>query len=210
MARQPPPNPFYGTSSSTSNPSPTSPPPAYSRPVPPAPTPPPASAPVTYGSLSDLGKGRANTPTGYTYTPDATRQGYRSHTPVTESSAPAVPPRNMPPPPSNYGVNLPREPPRRTVGNERAAGATPPPAVPARPGGSRLQQAQTTAAGYIPNSVSATATSLGDKVKDGFDSIATQQRREQVVSGAGKVAAGAAKLAGKAAWSLGKFASGSK
>lgn len=40
----------------------------------------------------------------------------------------------------------------------------------------RLQTAQS----YIPNSVSATASTAADRVRDGFDSIATQQRRDQV------------------------------
>lgn len=57
------------------------------------------------------------------------------------------------------------------ISAERVSTAPPP---------NRFQTAQKTASGYIPNSVSATATSMGDRVKDGFDSIATQQRREQV------------------------------
>ena len=57
---------------------------------------------------------------------------------------------------------------------ERATN-TPPPAPP-----SRFAQAQKTASGYIPNSVSATATSVGDRMKEGYDSLTTQQRKEQV------------------------------
>lgn len=97
----------------------------------------------------------------------------------------------MPPPPGNYGVGIPPEPPRRNVGIGRTDTATPPPGASASAGGAataggaqtfstRFAAAQTTAAGYIPNSVSATATSLGDRVKGGYDSLTTQQRREQV------------------------------
>lgn len=129
------PNPFYRTSSSNPPPStnPTSPPPAYRSTPPPAPPTRPtnsstggAGGPITYSSLSDLTKGRTaapppNTKSGFSYTPDPSRGGYRSGF---EDSSGGVPGggsgaasgrRNMPPPPSNYGVEIPREPPRRNV-----------------------------------------------------------------------------------------------
>ena len=56
---------------------------------------------------------------------------------------------------------------------ERTTDTPPPPP-------SRFAQAQKTASGYIPNSVSATATSVGDRMKEGYDSLTTQQRKEQV------------------------------
>ena len=164
----------------------------------------PSSEPVSYSSLSDLGKGRQSAPPpSYSYTPQPERQGYKA-------SSSAQSGRRMPPPPSNYGVDIPEAPPRRQAPTpaEGAAGAAGTAAAPTAY--SRLQSAGNTAAGYIPNSVSATATSVGDRARGAYDSVVNEQTRQQVMTGAGKAAAGAAKLAGKAAWQLGKFASSSK
>lgn len=76
----------------------------------------------------------------------------------------------------------------------------------------------------MPNSVSATASSVGDRAKSGVDSVFTQQNRDavslallrlnngradlvQAMGGLARAAGGAAKLAGQGAWKLGKFAS---
>ena len=115
-------NPFYGGSNANApahaNGQAASnqgvPPPAYSRPVPAA----PAAAPVTYSSLSDLTKGRAPAPpprpavasqSSFGQGRDAGRDSSRDS-------------RRVPPPPSNYGVPAPMEPPRRNVPGEFAVG----------------------------------------------------------------------------------------
>ena len=206
-------NPFYSNNNGGNANAPPppgtqpTPPPAYSRPTPASHS---SGGPVSYGSLSDLTRGRGQAaPSTFAYTPDASRQGYRNDH---DSGRPGgafggnaqngyggqegqsgrldANGRRMPPAPGNHGVGIPPEPPRRNVAPgergllslrrntgrplmlvDRTSNATPP---------TRLQTAQKTASGYIPNSVSATAYSMGDKVRDGFDSIATQQRREQV------------------------------
>ena len=113
-------NPFYNNGNTNSAPPPPSqptPPPAYSRPTPASHN---SGGPISYGSLSDLSRGRGQTaPTNFSYTPDASRQGYR--TDHDSGRAPAngagldANGRRMPPAPGNYGVGIPPEPPRRNV-----------------------------------------------------------------------------------------------
>ncbi|WVF67661.1 hypothetical protein IAT40_002420 [Kwoniella sp. CBS 6097] len=199
-------NPFY----SSTPPPPTSPPPSYNQ----ASTTsqgPSNGQPMQYSSLSDLTRGRGaapQPPQRFEYQPQPERQGYRAPPPATndyDSSygsgagtgaggsgrrVPPVPRDGMMPP-------VPPEPPRRTV-------ATPP--VPPRQQ-TYMQQAQS----YIPDRASNTVTSAADRVRDGFNTIATNERKDQVLGGLGKLGAGAAKgaakLGAKGVYQLGKFAS---
>ena len=52
--------------------------------------------------------------------------------------------------------------------------------TPVAPGQAGWRGAAATAGSYVPNSVSATATSVADRAKDGFDSVFTQERKGQV------------------------------
>jgi hypothetical protein len=121
-------NPFYQSGGAQSG----APPPAYgSRPGSAAPNPParPAApaAPAQYSSLADLTKNRPVPPprpgkSEFSYTPDPSRQGYASPPSEGFSGASAGAGRGdgrrMPPPPSNQGLGLPSEPPRRYTSSE--------------------------------------------------------------------------------------------
>ncbi|WRT68705.1 uncharacterized protein IL334_005685 [Kwoniella shivajii] len=190
-------NPFY-----TSPPPTTStPPPAYNNSTRPSSTsasaaPHPASnQPTTYGSLSDLSRGRTDTAQTYSYQPKPERQGYRS-TPEPSSSSSGsglgtggrrVPPLGR----EGMMPHTPPEPPRRNVPT------TPPPPP------SRIAQIQ----GYIPESAQNTFGVAADRVTDGWRSVATTERKDQVLSGIGKLGVGAAKLGAKGVYQIGKFAS---
>ncbi|OCF35781.1 hypothetical protein I317_05190 [Kwoniella heveanensis CBS 569] len=200
-------NPFY----SSTPPPPTSPPPSYNHSASVSTSQGPSTGqPMQYSSLSDLTRGRAappQPPQRFDYQPQPERQGYRAPPPTHTTNdyesgysgsgaggsgrrVPPVPRDGMMPP-------VPPEPPRRTV-------AAPP--VPPRQQ-TRMQQVQ----GYIPDRASNTVTSAADRMRDGFNSIATNERKDQVLGGLGKLGAGAAKgaakLGAKGAYQLGKFAS---
>ncbi|CAD6567160.1 MAG: hypothetical protein TREMPRED_003353 [Tremellales sp. Tagirdzhanova-0007] len=186
-SRPAPTNPFYPSSST--------PPPSYQPSSRPAPTPPEN---VSYGSLADLTRNRQarQQDQEFEYTPQPERQGYR----VTEEERPSQSGtgRRMPPPP---GMRPTPPPPRRNVPPSSSTSTTP--AAPAGSSNSYLATAQS----YIPAGASSAASNAAERVKDGLGNVVNQQRKDQVVSGVGKVAAGAVKLTGKAAWQLGKFAS---
>ncbi|WWC63666.1 uncharacterized protein I303_106271 [Kwoniella dejecticola CBS 10117] len=207
-------NPFYTAPAPAPAPSagstgnPASPPPSYNHSTRPQSQPqshPQSNEPVQYGSLSQLNKGRtvpappsSNSASAFTYTPDPSRQGYRTYDEPSQSSTGGrrVPPVNregvMPP--------VPPEPPRRNVASSStAAGST------STPTGqqSYLKQAQ----GYIPERAQNTIGAAADKVNDSWRSIATNERKDQVMSGLGKLGVGAAKLTAKGAYQIGKFAS---
>jgi hypothetical protein len=129
-------NPFYSQGSTQIppvSPSAAASPPSYDastrpgRPTPPA-RPVVADQPVSYGSLSDLTKGRQGASSGFSYTPQPERQGYSSgfgggssgggsgnRRDDAGSRDDGSGGRRMPPPPSNYGKEAPTAPPRRTV-----------------------------------------------------------------------------------------------
>lgn len=129
-------NPFYSQGSTQIppvSPSASAGPPSYDastrpgRPTPPA-RPVLADQPVSYGSLSDLTKGRQGASSGFSYTPQPERQGYSSgfgggssgggsgnRRDDAASRDDGSGGRRMPPPPSNYGKEAPTAPPRRTV-----------------------------------------------------------------------------------------------
>ncbi|ORX39386.1 hypothetical protein BD324DRAFT_649461 [Kockovaella imperatae] len=177
-------------------PPPSSRPTAYGSSANRGPPPIPPSRPTQYSSLSDLTRGTAQAHTEYQYSPQPESMGYRPR-PEQQSSYGASG-RQMPPLPSNYGREIPPVPPRHAP-----VGETRPAAAPVQSG---WRGAAATAGSYVPPSVSATASSVADRARDGFDSVFTNERKGQVMSGVGKAAAGAAKLTGKAAWSIGKFA----
>ena len=119
-------NPFYGGSNANA-PAPANgqaasnqgvPPPAYSRPVPAA----PAAAPVTYSSLSDLTKGRAPAPPPRPAVASQSSSGQGRDAGRDSGRDSSRDSRRVPPPPSNYGVPAPMEPPRRNVPGEFAVG----------------------------------------------------------------------------------------
>ncbi|WVR09338.1 hypothetical protein IAU60_006404 [Kwoniella sp. DSM 27419] len=181
-----PTNPFYSSN-------PTSPPPSYSASRP-APSGQNHGEPMQYTSLSDLSRGRAAPPPPrqqFSYQPQPERQGYRSSPPVTEAAQGG---RRVPPMPQDGMMpNRPPEPPRRNVAT--------PPMPPRQPG--MMAQVQ----GYIPDRAANTVTTAADRVKDGFNSFATTERKDQVMSGLGRLGVGAAKLTAKGAYQIGKFAS---
>lgn len=120
-------NPFYsGGAGSGSSGSSVPPPPSYSsRPLPTAPTAAASHEPVQFSSLSDLTKNKPVAPPrtkpAFSYTPDASRAGYTSGSNFTDHGPAGTgggDGRRMPPPPSNYGVGIPSEPPRRNVASE--------------------------------------------------------------------------------------------
>ncbi|WVQ95235.1 hypothetical protein IAU59_002330 [Kwoniella sp. CBS 9459] len=205
-------NPFY----SSTPPPPTSPPPAYNQPSSISTSQGPSSGqPMQYSSLSDLTRGRAappQPPQRFEYQPQPERQGYRAPPATNEydpysgsgsgagasASAAGGSGRRVPPIPKDGMMPpVPPEPPRRTVAT--------PPVPPRQP--TYMQQVQ----GYIPDRASNTVTSAADRMRDGFNSIATNERKDQVMGGLGKLGAGAAKgaakLGAKGAYQLGKFAS---
>ncbi|KAK8854528.1 hypothetical protein IAR55_003267 [Kwoniella newhampshirensis] len=181
-SRSAPTNPFYANG----NRPPASPPPMYSSQPPQA---------VTYGSLSDLTRGRptpAAPQQSFTYQPQPERQGYRTSTPAEQSGGRRVPPL----PKEGMMPDLPRDPPRRNP----ASASAPPPPPPSRGAAATIQ-------GYSPAGAQASVNSAAERVKDGFNSIATNERKDQVFSGLGKLGAGAAKLTAKGVYQVGKFAS---
>ncbi|WVQ80018.1 hypothetical protein IAT38_002119 [Cryptococcus sp. DSM 104549] len=183
-------NPFYAQSGTS-----TPPLPSYS------------AQPAQYSSLSDLTKGRptAQQHQSFEYVPQPERQGYNSQAfDSGRSGSPAgAGGRRVPPVPKEGMMpEVPPAPPRRNqVGSSTA---TPPPVPPRATSGYRS---------YIPagaqgsvDSASRMAGSGFEKAKDGFNTIATQQRKEQVLSGIGKLGAGAVKLGAKGVYQVGKFA----
>ncbi|WWC90397.1 uncharacterized protein L201_005332 [Kwoniella dendrophila CBS 6074] len=193
-------NPFYTAPSAQPQPprqQPTSPPPSYNNSTRPGNN---SNEPVQYGSLSSLNNssnGRAvpKPPTSasqFTYQPDPSRQGYRPQ--PAETSSTSQNRRNLPPL-GREGMmpQTPPEPPRRNVSTA--------PVPPSQP--SYLKQAQ----GYIPDRAQNTIGVAADRVTDGWRNIATNERKDQVMTGLGKLGAGAAKLTAKGAYQIGKFAS---
>ncbi|WWC71265.1 uncharacterized protein I206_105218 [Kwoniella pini CBS 10737] len=199
-------NPFYTAPPPAPSQNPTSPPPSYNnstrpgsqtnRPIP--------NEPVQYGSLSQLNKGRnvpappsssSNTNSSFSYTPDPSRQGYRNTYDEPQSSngrkLPPLGKDGMMPP-------TPPEPPRRNVATSSTTTST---------GTSGQQSYLKQAQGYIPDRAQNTIGAAADRVNDGWRSIATTERKDQVMSGLGKLGVGAAKLTAKGAYQIGKFAS---
>ncbi|OCF57765.1 hypothetical protein L486_05230 [Kwoniella mangroviensis CBS 10435] len=201
-------NPFYTPPPAASAPPagrpPTSPPPSYNNSTRPGQSQSqPSAEPVQYGSLSSLGSGRnppppppASSSSSFNYQPDPQRQGYRAQSEYQSSSGsggrelPPVGRDGMMPP-------VPPEPPRRNVPTSPATAST------TAGASSYLKQAQ----GYIPERAQNTFGAAADRVNDGWRSVATNERKDQVMSGLGKLGAGAAKLTAKGAYQIGKFAS---
>jgi hypothetical protein len=184
MSRAPS-NPFYAGEPAPQGSSGSSGPPPYrasNRPVPATP-----AEPVSYTSLSDLTKGKQQKAgsNSFSYQPSSQRAGYREGGPVQNQPISQGARRLPPDPQANRDRSL--LPPQRNVAGKYAVseaqledsltGTTPPP-PPAPPAvnQSYWQKAQ----GYVPNSVSATAMSAGDKLKSGADSVLTQQNRDAV------------------------------
>ncbi|WVW85288.1 hypothetical protein I302_107326 [Kwoniella bestiolae CBS 10118] len=178
---------------------PTSPPPSYNNSTRPGQSQ-PSAEPVQYGSLSSLSNNR-NVPRppasqSFQYQPDPSRTGHRAQSEYNTSSSSSGG-RKMPPvgrdgmmPP------VPPEPPRRNVATSSTSTTTPGQS-------SYLKQAQS----YIPERAQNTFGAAADRVNDGWRSVATNERKDQVISGLGKLGAGAAKLTAKGAYQIGKFAS---
>ncbi|OWZ29764.1 hypothetical protein C347_04846 [Cryptococcus neoformans AD2-60a] len=208
-------NPFYRNSNASSSSTASSPPPSYGThsshsTQPPRPSSTQQFEPVQYSSLSSLTKNQpkhthTSQPASYEYQPDPSRQGYSTR--GFESQGQAVNEnvnagRRLPPMPGQgqSRTGTPTEPPQRAI---HSASAPPPP--PPRTG-SGFQS-------YIPSGAQSGFDSAAkgvrgatDTMKDGFYSMASQQRKEQVMSGIGKLGVGAVKLAGKGVYQVGKFA----
>ncbi|ODN77730.1 hypothetical protein L202_04871 [Cryptococcus amylolentus CBS 6039] len=154
-----------------------------------------AYEPVQYSSLSDLQK---NKPPKNTSTQTSGWGGRGSSHGRGDSSAGASSSggRRVPPiPQEGMMPAVPSAPPRRDVST---TAATAPPPVPPR-NSSGLQS-------YIPESAKSGFNTASERVVDGWNSVATVQRKDQVLSGVGKLGAGAFKLAGKGVYQVGKFA----
>ncbi|WVN86149.1 uncharacterized protein L203_101310 [Cryptococcus depauperatus CBS 7841] len=201
-------NPFYRNSDAAAS---NDPPPSYgshsSHPTsPPVPSSSSRFEPVQYSSLSNLKNQKAapNHQQAFEYVPQSSRQGYHSGSHyesggmVGGSAA-----RNLPPMPQGGMMPpIPSTPPRRTVS------APPLPPAPALP-----PRAPLSYQGYVPASAQSGLdsarrgiSSAGERIADGFNSVATQQRKEQILGGIGKLGMGAVKLAGKGVYQVGKFA----
>lgn len=190
-------NPFYNNPNNTSS----APPPSYSsRPSQPSTS---SAAPAQYSSLADLTKNKPVPPprpgtSGFSYTPDPSRQGY-----APGGSNGYVPPRGdgrrMPPPPTNQGMGVPSEPPRRVAAGkfctykinrlarlvpatDRLASSNYPSTAfegSTRPASGPASYLPASAQGYA-NTASSYATAGVGKAREGLDSVFTQQRVEQV------------------------------
>ncbi|KAL0247318.1 hypothetical protein I308_104354 [Cryptococcus tetragattii IND107] len=205
-------NPFYRNSNASASSTASSPPSYATHPSHPTQPPRPSATQqlerVQYSSLSSLTKNKpkhthTSQPASYEYQPDPSRQGYttdgfESHGQAVNQNVNAG--RRLPPMPSQATTRTPTEPPQRAVHSASA-----PPAPPPRTG-SGFQS-------YIPSgaqsgfdSAAKGVRGAADTMKDGFYTVANQQRKEQVMSGIGKLGVGAVKLAGKGVYQVGKFA----
>ncbi|ORY28833.1 hypothetical protein BCR39DRAFT_188127 [Naematelia encephala] len=174
-------NPSYSASSN---------PPAYSDPANrPAPPPRPTGAPTSYGSLADLTRGNAKVPSAPPPIPSerpsqgrTASSGWAGRQNDNEGEARSG--RRLPPPPPRRDGNASSTAPANSSGYSSYIPAS-------------AQGYANTAGGYL--------SSAGSRAKDGLDTVVNQQTKDQVLSGAGKLAGGAIKLGGKAVWSAGKF-----
>lgn len=199
MSRAPS-NPFYSAPGPASPP-PSAGPPSYNaatRPVPPRP-----SEPVSYTSLSDLTKGKQQQPpptNQFSYEPSSQRAGYRDErfssggggaSAQQQQGTRRLPPdptahrdKSLLPPKRNVPGTIPTLPVALSTDSELieclASTSPTPQAGPAGAAGTANQTYWQKAQGYVPNSVSATASTAGDRVKSGVDGVFTQQNRDAV------------------------------